>query len=67
MVGGGGGGGGGAVAVMARLKRLDQDDIAVGVICEYDEVVAAAGADGEAVHVIGVESADGFDAHDELF
>ena len=60
-------GGGKAVAVVAGLKGFNQDDVAVDVLGEYDEGVAAAGADGEAARVVGVEFNDGFDAHDELF
>ena len=52
---------------MAGLEGLYQDEVAVDVVCEHDEVVPAAGADGEAAHVVGVEFAGGFDAHDELF
>ena len=60
-------GDGEAVVVAAGLKGLYQDEVAVDVVGKYDEVVPAAGADGEAAHVVGVEFAGGFDAHDELF
>ena len=51
---------------MAGLEGLYQDEVTVDVLCEHDEVVPAAGADGEAAHVVGVEFGDGFDVHDEL-
>ena len=35
-----------AVAVVARLERLYQDDVAVDVVGEHNEVVLAARADG---------------------
>ena len=34
---------------------------------KYDEVVAAAGANGEAAHVVGVKFAHGFNLNVELF
>ena len=59
-------GGSEAVAVVAGLKGLYQDEVAVDVVGKHDKVVPAAGADGEAAHVVGVEFRDGFDMHDEL-
>ena len=41
------------------MELLDQYDVLVYVVGEHDEVVAAAGADGETTHVVGVELAYG--------
>jgi len=57
---------GDAMAIVARFKRFDEDNVAVGVVREHYVVVAAARADGEAAHVVSVELADGFD-DDEQF
>ena len=45
---------------MTGLEGFDQDDVVVYLVGEYDEVVAAAGADGKTAHVVGVELAYGF-------
>ena len=37
------------------------------MVCEHDEVVAAAGADGESAHVVGVELANGLYPNIEFF
>ena len=42
------------MAVVAGLEGFNQDDVAVDLVGEHDEVVAAARADGEAAHVVGV-------------
>ena len=55
------------VAVFASLERIDEDDVGVAVICDHEELVAAAGTDHEASRVVGVERADGFDPEVELF
>ena len=55
------------MAVVLGLEGFDKNDVGVDVIGEHYVVVAAAGADREAAHVVGVEFADGFDADDELF
>ena len=49
------------------MERLDQDDVCVHMVYEHDEVVAAAGADGESAHVVGVELANGLYPNIELF
>ena len=48
-----------AVAIVTGLEWLDQDDVGVYVVGKHDEVVAAARAEGETAHVIGVELAYG--------
>ena len=48
-----------AVVVVTVLELFDQDDDGVYIVGEHDELVSAAGADGETTHVIGVESSDG--------
>jgi hypothetical protein len=55
-----------AVAVVARLKGLDEDCVAVAVVGQHDVLVAAAGAGGKAAHVVSVELADGFDPYVEF-
>ena len=55
-----------AVAVVAGLESFDQDHIAVAVVRQDDVVVADAGADGEAAHIVGVEIAHWLDNNDEL-
>ena len=47
-----------AMAVEARLEGLDKYGIAVAVVGQHDVLVAAAGACGEAAHVVHVEFAD---------
>ena len=42
------------------MEGLHQDGVGVNVIRQHDVVIAAAGADGEAPHVVGEELADGF-------
>ena len=37
------------------------------MVCKHDEVFAAAGADGESAHVVGVELADGLYPNMEFF
>ena len=37
------------------------------MVCKHDEVVAAAGADGELAHVVGVELGNGLYVDIELF
>ena len=48
-----------AMAIVSRFEGFDKDHVVVGVVCQHDLVVVAARADGEAVHVVGVELADG--------
>ena len=55
------------MAVVLGLEGFDKNDVGVDVVGEHYVVVAAAGADGEAAHVIGVELGDGFDADVEFF
>ena len=50
--------GGETVVVLARLKRLDEDDVRVTVVGNHHVLIAAAAGDGEAPSVVGVESAD---------
>lgn len=58
--------GGDSVAVMAGLEWLHEDGIAVAVVGQHYVLVATAGADGEAPHVVGVEFADGLDGDVEF-
>ena len=51
-----------AVAVVLGLEGLDHDSVGVDVVGEHDVLVAAARADGEAAHVVGVKFADVVDA-----
>ena len=48
------------VAVVLGLEGFYEDHVAVGVVCPHDVVVAAARADTEASHVVGIELTDGF-------
>ena len=54
------------MAVVFGLEGFNKNDVGVDVIGEHCVVVAAAGADGEAAHVVGVELGDGFDADVEF-
>ena len=54
------------VAAVVGLECLNEDQVAVGVVREYDGVVAAARADGGAAHAVSVELADGLN-DDEQF
>ena len=56
-----------AMAVVLGLEGLDHDDVAVLVVRENNVLVAAAGADGETTHVVGVELADVADSDVEYF
>ena len=47
------------MAVVARLKRLYQDDVTADVVCGHDKIVLATRVDKETIHVVGVEFADG--------
>ena len=49
-----------AVAVFLCLEGLDEDGVCIAVVGNYQVLVAAAGADGEASCVVRVERADGF-------
>ena len=49
------------------MEWLDQDYVGVYVVGEYDEVVAAAGADRETTHVVGVELSCGIYPDIEFF
>ena len=49
------------------MEWLDQDYVGVYVVGEYDEVVAAAGADRETTHVVGVELVYGIYPDIEFF
>ena len=55
-----------AVVVVAGLKRLDKDCVAVAVVGQHDVLVAAVGAGWKAAHVVSVELADGFDPYVEF-
>ena len=55
--------GGKAVAVVAVLEWLHQDNIGVHMVGEHEEVVAASGANREPDHVISLKFDDGF-SHD---
>ena len=46
-----------AVAIVTGMEWFDQDDVGVYVEGEHDELVAAAGAERETAHVVGVEVA----------
>ena len=46
------------VAIVARLKCRDKDDVGVNVLDEHDVLVATAGVDGEPTHVISAELTD---------
>ena len=52
---------------MLGLEGIDENDVGVDVVGEHYVIIAAAGADGEAAHVVGVELGDRFDADDEFF
>ena len=56
-----------AVAIILLLERLDQDEVLVYMIYEHDEVVAAAVAEGESAHFVGVELANGLNPNIEFF
>ena len=56
-----------AVAVVLGLEGLDHDDVGVAVVGEHDVLVAAARADGEAAHVVGVKFADVVDSNKKFF
>ena len=56
-----------AVAIILILERLDQDEVLVYMIYEHDEVVAAAVAEGESAHFVGVELANGLNPNIEFF
>ena len=58
--------GGDAVAVFLCLEGLDEDGVFIAVIGHHQVLIAAAVADGEAAHVIGVEVGDGLDADNEF-
>ena len=53
--------GGYAGAIFSCLEWLNEDGVCIAVIRHHQVLIAAAGADGEAVCVVRVESADGFD------
>ena len=55
------------MAVVLGLEGFDKNDVGVDVVGEHYVVIAAAGVDGEAAHVVGVELGDGFDADVEFF
>ena len=55
------------MAVVAGLEQLNQYDVGVYVVGNHDEVVAAAGEDGEKTHVFGVEFFDGLYPDVKLF
>ena len=57
----------GVVVVVTGPESLNQYHVAVGVIRHHDVVVVAAGSDGEASHIVGVELADRLDDDDEEF
>ena len=40
---------------MTGLEWIDQDDVRFYVVGNHDEVVAAAGSEGETAHVVGVK------------
>ena len=48
------------VEVFSCLEGLNKDGVCVAVLGDHQELVAAAGADGEASCVVRVERADGF-------
>jgi len=52
--------GGNAVFVLARLEGGLEDCVGVAVVGDHDVLVVAAGANGEATRVVGVELLDGF-------
>ena len=52
--------GGNAVFVLTRLEGGLEDCVGVAVVGDHDVLVAAAGANGEATCVVGVELLDGF-------
>ena len=56
-----------ALAVLAGLEGINQDDVSVYVVGGHDKVVAASGAEGETAHVIGAEFTEEFDLDVELF
>ena len=47
------------VLVVPGLEEFDQNCIAIDMVRQYNVVVAAAGADGEAAHVVCVGLSDG--------
>ena len=52
---------------MAGMERFYQYEVGVYMVGKHDEVVAAAGADGETTHVVSVEFSDGLYPDVELF
>ena len=60
-------GSGKAVVVVLGLEGLDENDVGVDVIGKHCVIIAAAGADREAAHVVGAELGDGLDAYVEFF
>ena len=59
--------GGEAVAVVAGLEWLHQDNIGVHMVGEHEEFVAASGVNREPAHVISVNFSDGLGCYVELF
>ena len=55
------------MAVVLGLEGLNKNDVGVDVVGKHYVVITAAGADGEAAHVVGVELGDGFVADVEFF
>ena len=55
------------MAILAGLERFDEDGVGVAIVGDHEVLVAAAGADWEAAHVFGVESAGGLDPEVDLF
>ena len=55
------------MAVVLGLEGFDKNDVGVDVVGEHYVVITAAGADGEAAHVVGVKFADVVDSDEEFF
>ena len=49
-----------AVAVFSCLEGIDEDSVCIAVVGHHQILIAAAGADREAVCVVRLERADGF-------
>ena len=47
------------VSVVPGMEGFDHNGIGINVVCQHNVVVAAAGADGEAAHVVCEELAHG--------
>ena len=54
------------MVVVLGWEGFDKNDVGVDVVGEHYVVITAAGADGEAAHVVGVELGNGFNTDVEF-